>query len=434
MKNNTINTQPASGFRDFQAKEQIFKQWCVNTINAIYSKYGYDPISTPAVEKIEVLNGKSGEESDMLMFKISQRGEKSGEAEDMGLRYDFTVPLARFYAEYKGQLPKIFKRQQIGPCWRAERPGKGRFREFYQADIDTIGSSSILVETDTILVLAEALKAIGLDGLVAKINSRELLQAIMDIYNIEKEKQNSFLVALDKFDKIGVEGVKEELVKRGFDIKIGEEIMNVLLDEELLKEKLESSELGKKSLGEVKQVVDWINTNSKDAEAVFSPFVIRGQDYYTGIIFEIYSIGVTGAAAGGGRFDNLVGMFSGEDNIPACGGSIGLDRNVSILLEQGKGIIKDNKPKILVTVWDKDMITNSLNIASKLRELGLQTELYLGDDKIGDQLKYAVASGCKYCIICGPDEKEKEEVTVKNLDTREQNNISLNELTNFNFQ
>jgi histidyl-tRNA synthetase len=272
-----------------------------------------------------------------------------------------------------------------------------------------------------------------LDGLVAKINSRELLQAIMDIYEIEKEKQNSFLIALDKFDKVGSEGVKEELIKRGFEPKIGEDVMNTLLDIDLLKEKLETNELGKKALGEIDQVVEWININNRNIEAVFSPFIIRGQDYYTGIIFEIYSVGVTGAAAGGGRFDNLIGMFSGEDNIPACGGSIGIDRVVNILLEQGKGIAKDNQIKILVAVWE-NLADDALNIASKLREGNLNVELFLGEDKIGDQLKYAVNSGCKYVVICGPDEKNKGEVVIKNLDTREQTSIGLNEISNYNFQ
>jgi len=429
---NKINTKPASGFQDFQSKEQVFRQWCINAISSVYSRFGYGPIETPALERIEILNGKSGEESDMLMFKIQQRGERSEEEADMGLRYDFTVPLSRFYAEYKNTLPKIFKRQQIGPAWRAERPGKGRFREFYQADIDTVGSSSISVEADTILTLISALKEIKLDGLIVKINSRELLQSIMDIYEIEKEKQGSFLVALDKFEKIGLDGVLEELVKRGFEESVGKEIMNTLLDIDLLKEKLEENELGKKSLKEIERLIELLSISSADIE--FSPFLIRGQDYYTGIIFEIYSVELGGGAvAGGGRYDNLIGIFSGEDNIPACGGSIGLDRVISAMIEKNMTDILEKEVKILVTAWDENMISDSLSISGVLREKGLWVELFSGIDKIGDQLKYASNIGAKYCVICGPDEKEKNEVVIKNLETREQVNIKLSELNNFNF-
>jgi len=414
-----INSQPPSGMRDTLPNELRKKQRIINQIKQIFEKFNYDPIDTPVLERIEVLNGKfsNDEENEKLIFQIQKRGDKSEEGCDLGLRYDLTVPLARFYSEYKDKLPKIFKRYCIDKVWRAERPGKGRFREFYQCDIDTIGSDSNLVEVETFIALNEALKCFDLNNLSLKISSRDFLIKFLESFGIKDIK--IFMVSLDKQDKIGFDGVIEELISKGFEENVCKNILNILQNENEFENYCNTKPEIQNIINQINEIINLTKPYLGSTNIYFCKTLVRGFDYYTSTVFEFYSDDLKSTIAGGGRYDTLTSIFNNE-KVPACGGSIGIERIFGLLGEEN---IKNEKQSVLIALFDETMKKDCLDILNILINNNINAEIYLNDDKLANQIKYALDKNCKYLIIYGPDEKEKGMITVKNLETKEQKEV-----------
>lgn len=420
-----FNTQPPSGTRDFLPEEAKNRERVFNLIKQVFETFGFLPIDTPAFERIENLMGKYGNEGEKLIFKILKRGERaaSGEA-DLALRYDLTVPFARFFAQHQNQLPRPFRRYQIGPVWRADRPGKGRFREFYQCDIDIVGSSSLLADAEIILAFAKALSSLNLPRFIVRLNSRKVLAGLLEVYRVPERLKKGTLTVLDKLDKIGIVGVIKELEDLGLSRSSVSQISKDLSKKGAeLKRKIKTSRIGREGLEEVEEVIALAAPSLQEEKIEFSPFLARGLDYYTGPIFEIClkeSFGTS--VAGGGRYDNLIGMFLGKQ-IPACGGSLGVDRIFSIFKKDFRNEVKVFGPQVFVTVWDHALRSEALHIATELRNEGIITEVFLGEGKISNQVRFASERGALYCLFYGPDEQARQEVTLKNLLTGEQKSV-----------
>ncbi|HMC08854.1 MAG TPA: histidine--tRNA ligase, partial [Actinomycetota bacterium] len=416
-----VNTKPPSGMRDFFPGELDARREVLSKVRDVFESYGFGPLDTPALERLEILQGKYGEEGDRLIFKVMKRGDAAPGDADLALRYDLTVPLARVVAEYQGRIGRIFKRYQIAPVWRADRPGRGRFREFYQCDVDVVGPAFGLADAEVLLALTEALAAVGLKGFEVRLNSRKVLRGLIEVYGIDEAKETGVLTALDKVDRVGWDGVVEELVRdRGLDPATAVSLTDPLrsgADDEL-RGRLRSSEVGGTGLDEVDRVIDLVGPLLADGRIVFSPSLARGLGYYTGPIFEIFVEGSPSAISSGGRYDGLVGMFAGR-SIPAVGGSLGIERIIPLVTGADEGSVA-SPARVLVTVWDPGFRAEALATAGELRGRGIAAEVYLGEDKLGEQLGYASSRGIPLAVIRGAREREQGVVTVRDLRTREQ--------------
>ncbi len=426
----TIDANPASGTRDLLPDDVTRRERAFATIRATFDAHGFAPLETPAFERLEVLTGKYGEEGDQLIFKILRRGdhEASGDA-DLALRYDLTVPLARVAARYGSQLPTPFKRYQIAPVWRADRPGKGRYREFYQCDVDTIGSDSLTADAATLVAVTDALEALGLDGFRVQLNSRRALRGLVEAYGIEGEQEGEALVALDKLDKIGLDGVAAELAGRGIGpaaiAALGEDL-SAADPAAAVRGRLERSETGVAGLAEVDRVLDLVG----DAVPVtYAPVLARGLSYYTGPVFEVVHAGLDATIAAGGRYDHLIGMFQAND-VPATGGSLGLERILLLLEAAEHAEAGPAGPEVLVTVMDEDGAADAVALAGRIRAAGHTVEPYSGGGrlKLAKQLKYADRRGVRVAVIRGADERAAATVTCKALATGEQRTVALDDL------
>lgn len=434
-------TQPARGMRDFLPADVRKRNYVIGIIKEVYESYGFEPLETPAVENLETLTGKYGEEGNQLIFKILKRGEKlqeelregkiksENELSDLALRYDLTVPLARVVANYKNDLPKFFKRYQIQPVWRADRPARGRFREFYQCDVDAIGSDSMVVEAELCAAGGEILSKLGFDDFVIRVNHREVLYAMLDAVKIGQENQTDALVALDKLDKIGGEGVLKEFENRGVDKEAANKLLRLfdeLKDSDTsrilsnLSEFIGNHENGRQGINQISQIFKLTNLKSLKIDASLA----RGLSYYTGAIFEVNVPDLAGSIASGGRYDALIGMF-GKEQIPACGFSLGLERILVVTEERGMfpKELTDSSADVLVTIWNEDAIGESLKLASELRRQNLRVLVYPEADKLGKQFKYADSINIPFVCVLGETEIAENKVTLKNLKTGEQETI-----------
>lgn len=350
-----LSKKPVTGMKDILPEEMKIRNYVQNVIKDTYKAFGFTQIETPCVENISNLTNKQGGENEKLIFKILKRGEKlnletaqtEADVVDNGLRYDLTVPLVRYYSKNANDLPSPFKALQMGNVWRADRPQRGRYRQFMQCDIDILGDSSNLAEIELILATTTTLGKLGFKNFQIRINERRILKAMAAYSGFPKDCYDSVFIILDKMDKIGLEGVKEELIKYNFAPEsvekythLFEEIENQVNPIEYLAEKL-----GDYMEDDVKQwmteIIDSVKaTKSSDFEIVFDPTLVRGMSYYTGTIFEIAIPEFGGSCGGGGRYDKMVGKFTGHD-VPACGFSIGFERIVLLLMEQGFQIPED---------------------------------------------------------------------------------------------
>jgi histidyl-tRNA synthetase len=415
--------------RDFLPEDVRRRRYVIDVVRRVYESYGYEPLETPTLENIETLTGKYGEEGAQLIFKVLRRGEHGGET-DLALRYDLTVPLARVIAEHRGKLPKFFKRYQIQPVWRADRPARGRFREFYQCDVDIIGSRSTVVEVELCAAVCEVLTCLGFDDFSLQLNHRALLTAVLTLAGVEPARHSDVLVALDKLDKIGPQGVVADMVKRGVEERVA---LAVLGRTEEVQQTLSSDffTLDPAAAAAAQDVADIINLCDATAargHVTFTPRLARGLSYYTGAIMEVSVEGI-GSLGGGGRYDGLIGMFSGEQ-IPACGFSLGLERILVVMGERGMfpPTVQAGGPDVMVTIFDHASIDDSLRLAAEIRAGGLRAELYPEADKLGKQLKYASARDAAFVAISGADERTRGEVTIKNMKTGEQQSVARSEI------
>jgi histidyl-tRNA synthetase len=428
------NTNPARGMRDFLPADVRRRNYVINIVREVYERYGFEPLETPAVENIETLLGKYGEEGNQLIFKILRRGEheKTGQA-DLALRYDLTVPLARVVAEYRDKLPKFFKRYQIQPVWRADRPARGRFREFYQCDVDAIGSSSMIVEAELCGAVSDVLTRLGFNDFTILLNHRQLLAGILDAAGVAADKHGDALIALDKLSKIGREGVAQEFAARGLSEDAGAKLLDLFAHEcagnaatlQQLSAFVGARQNGAAGLAELRQILTLTAVNSAGPRVKIDPSLARGLSYYTGAIMEIAVPDLAGSLGGGGRYDNLVGMFSGQ-GVPACGFSLGLERIIVVMTERGMfpPELTAQCADVMVTLWNAESAAGALALAGELRTAGLRVDVYPDADKLGKQFKYASARGVPFVCVVGDAEREQGAVNLKNMTTGEQKTVA----------
>jgi histidyl-tRNA synthetase len=421
-----MSTQPARGMRDFLPDDVRRRRFVLDIVIGVYERYGFEPLETPAVENIETLLGKYGEEGNRLIFKILKRGEheQTGQA-DLALRYDLTVPLARVVAEYRGQLPKFFKRYQIQPVWRADRPARGRFREFYQCDVDAIGSTSPAVEAEVCAAVSDVLERLGFADFTIRLNHREVLRGLLDSCGVGEVLHDQALVAIDKLDKIGADGVTRELVDRGVPEATASKALAAFSADASasnettfarLRPLLTGHERGCAGLDTLEAIAALSRATSAGSHLKLDPSLARGLSYYTGAIFEIAVPDLAGSLGGGGRYDNLVGMFSSE-SVPACGFSLGLERILVVMGERGMfpPTVTTGSADVLATVWNAASLHDTLALARVLRAAGLRVEVYPDADKIGKQMKYAASRHVRFATIVGDDERANDTVAIKDL-------------------
>ncbi len=413
------HTHPARGMRDFLPEDVRRRQHVIDIVRRTYERYGFEPLETPSMENIETLTGKYGEEGNKLIFKVLRRGEHEASGEtDLALRYDLTVPLARVVAEHRAKLPKFFKRYQIQPVWRADRPARGRFREFYQCDVDSIGSTSPVVEVEMLAAVSEVLQSLGFTDFDIQLNHRELLTAMLNAAGVPVDRHTDALVAIDKLDKIGRDGVRAELIARGIEETAAATCLRAFEDKPTFDSLVSREERGRKAAENIAAITTLAEATPAKGHITFTPRLARGLSYYTGAIMEISVPDLAGSLGGGGRYDGLIGMFSGE-NIPACGFSLGLERILVVMTERQMfpPDVQTSGPDVLVTIFSPESAPESLQLAGELRAAGFRVEMYPEADKLGKQFKYASARNAAFVVILGGDEIARGEVTIKNMKT-----------------
>ncbi len=421
------STKPARGTRDFLPDDIRRREHVIGVVRDVYQRYGFEPLETPAFENIETLAGKYGEEGNRLIFKILKRGEheKTGEA-DLGLRYDLTVPLARVVAEYQDALPTLFKRYQIQPVWRADRPARGRFREFYQCDIDAIGTSSPVVEAEILGAVSEILTTLGFSDFTIRLNHRRVLTALLDHAGVPAALHGDALTALDKLDKIGVDGVANEFAARGIPDRAGTKALSYVgagtaEHPQAAVARLTGILAGHEALANLTAIVGLAESTPAAGRIRIDPSLARGLSYYTGAIMEMAVEGI-GSLGGGGRYDNLVGMFLGRD-VPACGFSLGLERIIVVMTERNMfpASVVQGAVDIVVTFLDDGSRAEALRLAAELRQARFRVDVFPDAARRFDKpLKYASARGARAMAIFGENEMSRGEASIRNLQTREQ--------------
>jgi len=421
---------PPSGTRDFLAAEYEKREWAFGELRSIFRSYGFEPLQTPSFERIGILLGKYGDEADKLVFKILRRGEHeaSGEA-DLALRYDMTVPLARVAAAYGSQLPTPYKRYAIGPVWRADRPGRGRFREFTQCDVDTLGSGSLLADAEVLCVHHDAMVRLGLRDFKILLNARQVLFGLLEVFSVPAELGDSVLISLDKLDKLSPAAVIDELTGRGLSAETATELVGAMTAPDAtdrIRTMLKGSDTGMAGLDQVDAVLNLAGGQIPAERIAFTPRMVRGLSYYTGPIWELAASGVPGSIGSGGRYDGLIAQLGGPD-LPGTGTSIGIERVLMLLPDDVAGV--RGRIDVAVPVLDADLAAQSFGLAAVAREAGLRASVYLGSSgKLGKQLKWASDSGARWCLIYGPAEQAAGSVTVRDLASAEQGAVAIGEL------
>ncbi|GAA4186918.1 histidine--tRNA ligase [Sphingobacterium ginsenosidimutans] len=453
----TVKPSLAKGTRDFSPSEMIKRNYIFDTLKAVFKKYGYNEIQTPSFENLTTLTGKYGDEGDKLIFKILNSGDYLTKAPDSllqdknsnkliphisekALRYDLTVPFARYVVMHQNDISLPFKRFQVQPVWRADRPQRGRYREFYQCDVDVVGSESLLNEAEFILIYQEAFERFGLKDFNIKINNRKILSGIAEIIG-KPELIVDMTVAIDKLDKIGLDGVNKELLERGFteaDLNLLKPI--ILLEgsngEKLasLKSILADSSIGLTGIAEIEEVFDYITKLSGDTELLnriidLDITLARGLNYYTGCIFEVKTNEVAmGSIGGGGRYDDLTGMFGLKD-LTGVGVSFGADRIYDVLEELNLfPANKADSTKLLIINFDKQLETYTLGLLNKLRKENIAVELYAAPVKLKKQMGYADGKGIPYVLLVGDEEVSSGQLSLKDMESGEQVKVTESEL------
>jgi histidyl-tRNA synthetase len=429
-----IEPRLLKGFRDFLPEDMILRNKVISIIRKVFELHGFLPLETPTIEHLDILSGKYGEEGEKLIYKFTDHGDRQ-----VAMRYDLTVPFARVIAQYP-ELPRPLRRYQIQPVWRADKPQKGRFREFYQCDCDIVGVEDITAESEIISVIYHSLIALGFKSFIIKINHREILNGLLTITGMEQKYLLPLCRSIDKLDKIGLEGVKKELLQNGFPETDSENILSIL------------SSGGSSSPAEIDRTTVELIKNEKTLVAVkqlkklfgllkasgiderfytFDMSLARGLDYYTGTVFEtIVNEPKIGSITGGGRYDELVGMFA-KEKIPAVGTSLGLERIIEIvkvfnLIEAPKSV-----SKALIVNFSEETTEYAATIASLLRTNGIQCEIYPEPAKLAKQIKYADRLQIPYVLIGGSEEQKEKNIVVKRLNDGIQTTVKLDSIMDF---
>lgn len=423
-----IEPRVFKGTRDFLPEEMVHRDRIVEVMKVTFEKYGFEPLETPALEYWDILTGKYGEEGEKLIYRLDYKG-----GHEVALRYDLTVPLSRVIALYP-HLPKPFKRYQIQPVWRADKPQlrQGRFREFYQCDVDTVGSDSMLVDAEIIALTHDVLSNLGFETFRIRINNRKILAGIVEYSCGDQSRSAEVCRCIDKLDKLGLEGVREELGKCDIPEAAAQKLLKVLEisgDIETILKDLEREvrecEIGQMGLNEMREVISYlVSLGVPETRYTFDLNLARGLDYYTGPIYEtvLSERPHIGSLAGGGRYDELIGMFCGIE-VPATGTTIGLDRIYTAM--QQLNMLENVKTKtyVLVTLFDQDRADQSLKVVGELRESGINAEIYFEKASLKKQFTYAHKKGIPYVVILGPDELDKGEISIKDMVSGKQSSI-----------
>ncbi len=442
------------GTRDFSPTEMVRRNFIFDTIRSSFRKYGYQPIETPSMEKLATLTGKYGEEGDQLIFKILDRGEKfakgldqvvaqsglsQGQIEHMicgeALRYDLTVPFARYVVQHRNDLAFPFKRYQIQPVWRADRPSKGRYREFYQCDADVVGSDSLLYEVEFVQLFDEALTNLGIPDFTIKINNRKILSGIAEITG-ETGRIVEMTIAIDKLDKIGENGVIDDLREKGISAEAIEKIKPLFSlsgsNNEIvssMRSMLADSDIGLKGVDELEFVFQSVEAlGLRSAKLEFDVTLARGLNYYTGAIFEVKANGVSiGSICGGGRYDDLTGIFGLKD-VSGVGISFGADRIYDVLHELDIFPKFTSETTRLMFVNFDDTQAYTLGVLKQVREAGINSEIYPDAAKMKKQMNYADSKNIPFVAMIGGNEMESGQIRLKDMSSGEQRDITLQEL------
>ena len=436
------STKPPSGMRDYLPETVAQRRYVMAKIESVFQRYGFLPLETPAIENLTTLLGKYGEEGDQLLFRLLHRGDKlsralekesteAGDLAELGLRYDLTVPLARVVAQYGNSLPRFFKRYQIQPVWRADRPAKGRFREFYQCDVDLTGTISLLAEAEVMNAVSDALLDLGFTNFTIALNHRVLLRSMIEAAAIDPSLEGSALMAIDKLDKIGVDGAQEELIQRGIVQESAQRLLGMTTSTtgadngsilESLRAQLSQPE-AQQALNDLETLLALTSDAPAGSHIRLAPALARGLSYYTGPIFEVVSTDFSGSLGGGGRYDNLVGMFSNKQ-VPAVGFSLGLERILLLLEERDLFPALQLAAQVMVCILPHTPLPPAVGLASRLRQAGITVDVYPEQSKLGRQISAADSLQIPYVLILGPDEVERQTYTLKNLATGEQQTLA----------
>ena len=427
------------GTRDFGPIEMARRNYIFSTIRSVFALYGFQQIETPSMENMSTLMGKYGEEGDKLLFRIQNSGEKANEPAEKGLRYDLTVPFARYVVQHKEELTFPFRRYQIQPVWRADRPQKGRYREFYQCDVDVIGTRSLTCELELIEIVREVYRRFGF-RVSLHINNRKILAGIAEVIG-EPEKMMDITVAIDKLDKIGIDNVNKELAERGLSNDAINKLQPILhlngsneqkLDQ--LSTILADSEIGLKGVEELRTIFHLVESESESESESFKLeldlCLARGLNYYTGAIFEVKALDVEmGSITGGGRYDNLTGIF-GLPDVSGVGISFGADRIYDVLNELNLYPDTLEQTRVLFAIFGEEEQLYALQWAAALRQKGIPTEVYPEPTKMKKQMAYADSKHIPFVAIVGGDEMSNHTVMLKNMTTGEQRQVTLEEMMN----
>lgn len=434
------------GTRDFLPLEVARRKWMFGIIEEVFKRYAYVPIETPVLENLSTLTGKYGEEGDRLLFKILNNGDYLSKADDAayqskdsnkftssvskrGLRYDLTVPFARYVVMHRNDITLPFKRYQIQPVWRADRPQKGRYQEFYQCDVDVVGSSSLTYEAELIQIYDDVFTALGIPVNI-RINHRGLLFGVAKHAGIE-DRWIEMTTIIDKLDKIGKEGVEQELLAKNFSHNHVFLMFHVLSQKDLnsLKDIFAQDNPTIQAIKDIDLIFSYLDNLKLNNQVKFDITLARGLTYYTGCIFEVNGVDADmGSLGGGGRYDNLTGVFGWPD-VPGVGISFGAERIYDVL--EAKGLFPDHvrtAPKIILVAFDEASHRYAFKCVSEIRKSGIAADLYPETAKMKKQLKYASDIGCTYVGICGDTEMKNSTISLKNLVSGEQQEMSLEEV------
>jgi histidyl-tRNA synthetase len=423
--------QNIKGMRDHLPEDMLLRQYIINTLTGVFERHGFEPLQTPLIEYAETLEGKIGED-EKLIYRFEDHGGRK-----VALRYDQTVPLARVVAQYQGQLVLPWRRYAVGQSYRGERPARGRYREFWQADIDIVGSASPVADAEIIAVLDDALAALGFSGFTTLINHRQILSAMARAAGLDEQSAGGVYRAIDKFDKIGADGVREELLKSGVSAEAAGQILGLVQMDgpagavlEELGQRLAGDERAGAALTNLRAIIAHLgDLGVPERRFTVAPRLARGLSYYTGAVFEtVVENPPMGSLLGGGRYDELVGMFAGQP-VPTVGLAFGIERLHDVMRELGMGPGRRTVAEVFVTLFGPELAGAGLKLAAELRAAGLRVETALDPaEKLGKQLKYADRKGFRFALVLGPDDLARGEVVVKDLRGNEQRSLPRAEL------
>ena len=431
-KKTSIVAQRLKGFRDIMPQAMFVRRYVMDTLRGIFELHGFAPLETPSLEYASTLEGKYGEE-ERLIYKFEDKGKRM-----VGLRYDLTVPLARVVAMHLNEIQLPWKRYQISPVWRGENPQFGRYREFYQCDIDIVGSASPLADAEILAIYGESMQKLGFTGYRVIVNNRKLMAGLARSAGVAPEQAGTIYRAVDKLDKLGPEGVREEMVRNGLPEDVARRAMDLFVTGGKVRSFADNAALlgelagplsgdpeALRGLDELRRIFEVLPSMGLDLDRYQLDITLaRGLDYYTGTVYEIQvDEPKIGSLGGGGRYDELMTLFSGRD-LPTTGASFGLERIIDVMFELHMVEMPSTPSRVLITVFDAafESTAHSMRLATELRQAGIACEVYLNPgDRLGKQFGYADKLGIPYAVVLGPDEIEQGTVTVKDLRAAENN-------------